>query len=98
MQLVVDSQTTNSDAREIVPKEVLCFNTFDALTNNIVHEINSSQVNSKNELVISKEQQGATRTLRWANIADEEEEQVTSPPMQKKLSPTTPALCLVVPS
>ncbi|KAH0711934.1 hypothetical protein KY289_007893 [Solanum tuberosum] len=42
-------------------------------------------------LVDNMTQQGATSTLRWANIADEEEEQVTSPPMQKKLSPTTPA-------
>uniref|UniRef100_M1D9K9 NB-ARC domain containing protein n=1 Tax=Solanum tuberosum TaxID=4113 RepID=M1D9K9_SOLTU len=78
----------NSGAREIVPHEVMCFNTFDAL---IVHEINSSQVNSTNELVISKEKQGVTSTLRWIDIADEEEEQVTSPPMQKKLSPTAPA-------
>ncbi|KAH0715276.1 hypothetical protein KY284_008181 [Solanum tuberosum] len=67
------------------------YNTFDALTNNIVLEINSSQVNSTNELVISKEKQGATSTLRWIVIADQEEEQVTSPPMQKKLSPTVPA-------
>jgi len=91
VQQVVDSQTTNSGAREIVPQEVMCFNTFDALTNNFVHEINSSQVNSTNELVISKEKQGATSTLRWIDIADQEEEQVTSPPMQKKLSPTAPA-------
>ncbi|WMV57114.1 hypothetical protein MTR67_050499 [Solanum verrucosum] len=91
VQPVVDSQTMNSGAREIVPKEVSCFNTFDALTNNIVHEINSSQVNSTNELVISKEQQGATSTPRWGDITDEEEEQVNSPPMQKKLSPTAPA-------
>ncbi|KAH0645400.1 hypothetical protein KY284_033284 [Solanum tuberosum] len=91
VQQVVDSQTTNSGAREIVPQEVMCFNTFDALTNNFVHEINSSQVNSTNELVISKEKQGATSTLRWIDIADEEEEQVTSPPMQKKLSPTAHA-------
>ncbi|KAH0773825.1 hypothetical protein KY290_010962 [Solanum tuberosum] len=97
VQQIVDSQTTNSGAREIVPQEVMCFNTFDALTNNFVHEINSSQVNSTNELVISKEKQGATSTLRWIDIADEEEEQVTCPPMQKKLSPTTPTLCLVVP-
>uniref|UniRef100_M1D8Y6 NB-ARC domain containing protein n=1 Tax=Solanum tuberosum TaxID=4113 RepID=M1D8Y6_SOLTU len=81
----------NSDAQEIVLKEVLCFNTFDALTNNInVHEINSSQVNSTNELVISKEQQCATSTQRWADIADEEDEQVISPPTQKKLSPAAP--------
>ncbi|KAG5577421.1 hypothetical protein H5410_057555 [Solanum commersonii] len=91
VQPVVDSQTMNLGAREIVPQEVMCFNTFDALTNNIMHEINSSQVNSTNELVISKEKQGATSTLRWIDIADQEEEQVTSPPMQKKLSPTTPA-------
>ncbi|KAH0662431.1 hypothetical protein KY284_027362 [Solanum tuberosum] len=98
VQPVVDSQTMNPGAREIVPKEILCFNTFDALTNNIVHEINSSQVNSTNELVISKEQQGATSTPRWADIPDEEEEQVNSPHMQKKLSPTGLLLCLVVPS
>ncbi|KAG5614017.1 hypothetical protein H5410_013841 [Solanum commersonii] len=91
VQQVVDNQTTNSSAREIVPQEVMCFNTFDALTNNFVHEINSSQVNSTNELVISKKKQGATSTLRWIEIADKEEEQVTSPPMQKKLSQTTPA-------
>ncbi|KAG5573403.1 hypothetical protein H5410_063169 [Solanum commersonii] len=91
VQPVVDSQTMNSGAQEIVLKEVSCFNTFDALTNNIVHEINSSQVNSTNELVISKEQQGATSTPRWGDITDEEEEQVNSPPMQKKLSPTAPA-------
>ncbi|KAG5621853.1 hypothetical protein H5410_007071, partial [Solanum commersonii] len=90
VQPVVDSQTMKSGAREIVPHEVMCFNTFDALTNNIVHEINSSQVNSTNELVISKEKQGAT-TLRWIDIADQKEEQVTSPPMQKKLNPTAPA-------
>ncbi|KAG5570997.1 hypothetical protein H5410_060763 [Solanum commersonii] len=53
----------------------MCFNTFDALTNNFVHEINLSQVNSTNELVISKEKQCATSTLRWVDIADEEEEQ-----------------------
>uniref|UniRef100_M1DXQ7 Uncharacterized protein n=1 Tax=Solanum tuberosum TaxID=4113 RepID=M1DXQ7_SOLTU len=46
VQPVVDSQTKNSGAQEIVSKEVMCFNTFDALTNNIVHKINSSQVNS----------------------------------------------------
>ncbi|KAH0635074.1 hypothetical protein KY290_037841 [Solanum tuberosum] len=91
VQQVVDSQTINLGAREIVSQEVMCFNTFDALTNNFVHEINSSQVNSTNELVISKEKQGATSTMRWIDIADEEEEQVTSPPMQKKLSPTAPA-------
>ncbi|KAH0779142.1 hypothetical protein KY290_005569 [Solanum tuberosum] len=91
VQPVVDSQTINSGAREIVPQVVMCFNTFDALTNNIVHEINSSQVNSTNELVISKEKQGVTSTLRWIDIADQEEEQVTSPPMQKKLSPIAPA-------
>ncbi|KAH0707578.1 hypothetical protein KY289_012654 [Solanum tuberosum] len=91
VQPVVDSQTMNSGAREIAPKEVSCFNTFDALTNNIVHEINSSQVNSTNELVISKEQQGVTSTPRWGDITNEEEEQVNSPPMQKKLSPTAPA-------
>ncbi|KAH0778526.1 hypothetical protein KY290_004953 [Solanum tuberosum] len=34
---------------------------------------------------------GATSTLRWIDIANEEEEQVTSPPIQKKLSPTAPA-------
>ncbi|KAG5577414.1 hypothetical protein H5410_057548 [Solanum commersonii] len=90
VQPVVDSQTMNSGAREIVPQEVMCFNTFDALTNNIVHEINSSQVNSTNELVISKENKVA-KYSRWIDIADQEEEQVTSPPMQKKLSPTTPA-------
>lgn len=56
-----------------------------------MHEINSSQVNFTNELVISKEKQSATSTLRWIDIADKEEEQVTSPPMQKKLSPTAPA-------
>ncbi|KAH0749163.1 hypothetical protein KY290_028395 [Solanum tuberosum] len=66
VQPVVDSQTMNSGAREIVPKEILCFNTFDALTNTI----------------------GATSTPRWADIPDEEEEQVNSPPMQKKLSRT----------
>ncbi|WMV59274.1 hypothetical protein MTR67_052659 [Solanum verrucosum] len=97
VQQIVDSQTTNSGAREIVPQEVMCFNTFDALTNNFVYEINLSQVNSTNELVISKEKQGATSTLRWIDIADEEKEQVISPYKQKKLSPTTLALCLVVP-
>ncbi|KAG5619190.1 hypothetical protein H5410_019014 [Solanum commersonii] len=58
VQQVVDSQTMNSGAREIVPQE---------------------------------EKQSATSTLRWIDIADKEEEQVTSPPMQKKLSPTAPA-------
>ncbi|KAG5572356.1 hypothetical protein H5410_062122 [Solanum commersonii] len=91
VQPVVDSQTMNLGAREIVPKEVSCFNTFDGLTNNIVHEINSSQVNSTNELVISKEQQGATSTPRWGDITYEEEERVNPTPMQKKLSPTAPA-------
>ncbi|KAH0632412.1 hypothetical protein KY290_035836 [Solanum tuberosum] len=42
-------------------------------------------------LVDNMSQQGATSTLRWAYIADEEEEQVISAPTQKKLSPTTPA-------
>lgn len=37
MQQNIGSQTTNSSARAIVPREVLCLNTFDALTNNIVH-------------------------------------------------------------
>ncbi|KAF3649645.1 hypothetical protein FXO38_17544 [Capsicum annuum] len=36
-QALVALQTTNSSARAIVPREVLCLNTFDALTNNIVH-------------------------------------------------------------
>ncbi|KAK4716656.1 hypothetical protein R3W88_014994 [Solanum pinnatisectum] len=49
VQPVVDSQIMNSGAQEIIPQEVMCFNTFDALTNNIVHEINSSQLNSTNE-------------------------------------------------
>ncbi|KAH0756046.1 hypothetical protein KY290_026316 [Solanum tuberosum] len=43
------------------------------------------------EIVPQEEKQGATSTLRWIDIADQEEEQVTSPPMQKKLSPTAPA-------
>uniref|UniRef100_M1AAX2 NB-ARC domain containing protein n=1 Tax=Solanum tuberosum TaxID=4113 RepID=M1AAX2_SOLTU len=58
VQQVVDNQTMNLGAREIVPQE---------------------------------EKQGATSTLRWIDIADKEEKQVTSPPMQKKLSPTAPA-------
>ncbi|KAH0737511.1 hypothetical protein KY290_036216 [Solanum tuberosum] len=44
-------------------------------------------------MVISrKEQQGATSALRWADIVDEEEKRVSSPPMHNKLSPAAPIL------
>ncbi|KAG5575686.1 hypothetical protein H5410_055820 [Solanum commersonii] len=53
--------------------------------------VDSQTMNSGvREFVSKEEQQGVTSTPRWANIADEEEEQVTSPPMKKKLSPRTP--------
>ncbi|KAH0687914.1 hypothetical protein KY290_019577 [Solanum tuberosum] len=54
-------------------------------------ETNSIALMNAKSTVISKEKQGATSTLRWIDIADKEEEQVTSPPMQKKLIPTAPA-------
>lgn len=39
---IIHSQTINLGAREIVAKEVPYFSTFDALMDNIMHEINSS--------------------------------------------------------
>ncbi|KAG5584813.1 hypothetical protein H5410_045247 [Solanum commersonii] len=41
-------------------------------------------------VISSKEQQGATSALRWADIVDEEEERVSSPPTHNKLSPEAP--------
>ncbi|KAK6784662.1 hypothetical protein RDI58_018117 [Solanum bulbocastanum] len=44
---------------------------------------------STNDLIISKEKQGEISVSRWADLVDEEE-QVSPPPLNSKLSPEAP--------
>ncbi|PHT30596.1 hypothetical protein CQW23_29817 [Capsicum baccatum] len=98
---IESSQTTNSSNRPIVQKDVLCLNTFDALTDTIVHVPSQSlqpsgeqHGYSRQQLTSSRSDQnvekGATSAQSRADLVDEEDEKITSPPMQRKLSPTTP--------
>ncbi|PHU08826.1 hypothetical protein BC332_20686 [Capsicum chinense] len=98
---IESSQTTNSSDRPIVQKDVLCLNTFDALTDTVVHVPSQSlqpsgeqHGYSRQQLTSSRNDQnvekGATSAQSRADLVDEEDEKITSPPMQRKLSPTTP--------
>ncbi|KAK4727048.1 hypothetical protein R3W88_031965 [Solanum pinnatisectum] len=48
-----------------------------------------SHTKSTNDLIISKEKQGEISVSRWADFVDEEE-QVSPPPLNSKLSPEAP--------
>ncbi|KAH0635830.1 hypothetical protein KY289_035745 [Solanum tuberosum] len=99
-QQIVGSQATNSSARAIVPEEVPCLNTFDALLDNIVLNASIQEIPSLS-LELLDEQHGYSRQQLMStrndqnvekDIVDEEEKRVSSPPKNNKLSPAAPIL------